>query len=259
MSTDPGAAPKQGLSGCVIAAIVVAFAGVALFCFAGIGLALLLPAVQAAREAGRRSQCMNDMKQISLALLNYHDVYHSFPPAFVADADGKPMHSWRVLILPFMEQNQLYQQYDFNEPWNGPKNSRLASQMPAQFRCPSDSVDGNNTNYVAVVGPETVWPGAAPVGVRAIRDGTSNTILLVENVGAGINWLEPRDLTLDEALRGINPPHQPGISSHHPGGADAVFCDGHVQYLSDELNPNTLRALLTKDGGEPVNPNELGY
>jgi prepilin-type processing-associated H-X9-DG protein len=230
-----------------------------MFCFLGIAVALLLPAVQAAREAARRNVCTNNLKQIGLAVLNYEATYRSFPPAYVADADGKPMHSWRVLILPFLEENQLYQQYDFNEPWNGPKNSQLAMRMPRVFRCPSDPDDVMETNYLAVVGPETVWHGAEGARVRGIRDGTSNTILVVENAGGKIDWMEPRDLSFDEALRGINPPTQPGISSHHPIGVNVLFCDGHVQFLANEMAPTVLRALLTAAGGEPLNPSELGY
>src|SRR5437867_4482802 len=89
----------------------------------GLLVALLLPATRSGgREAARRMQCSNYHKQIGLALQNYHDDYHSFPPAYIADADGKPMHSWRVMILPYMERKGLYDKYDLNEPWNGPNN-----------------------------------------------------------------------------------------------------------------------------------------
>ena len=88
-------------------------------------IALLLPAVQSAREAARRAQCSNNLKQIGLAFHNYHDSYGCLPPAYIPDGNGQPMHSWRVLILPFVEQSPLYDQYDFDEPWNGPNNSKL--------------------------------------------------------------------------------------------------------------------------------------
>ena len=100
-------------------------------------VALLLPAVQQAREAARRTQCKNNLKQIGIALHSYHDVYKTFPPAYIPDEDGKPMHSWRVLILPFIEQQALYEQYDFNEPWDGPNNSQLANVVISVYQCPS--------------------------------------------------------------------------------------------------------------------------
>src|SRR6476469_182788 len=83
----------------------------------GVLVALLLPAVQAAREAARRMQCSNHLKQIGLALQNYHDTFGSLPPAYLADSQGKPIHSWRVLILPFLENTTLYDRYSFDEPW----------------------------------------------------------------------------------------------------------------------------------------------
>src|SRR5882757_2755439 len=117
-------------------------------------IALLLPAVQAAREAARRAQCMNNLRQIGLALHNYHDQYNTFPPAYVADATGKPMHSWRVLLLPQLGEGQLYSEYDFSEPWDGPNNSRLLTRMPRVYACPSHSTPGHETNtaYAGVFG-----------------------------------------------------------------------------------------------------------
>ena len=97
--------------------------------------------------------------QILLALHNYHSEYNALPPAYVADANGKPMHSWRVLILPYMEQSALYNRYKFNEPWNGPNNITLLNSMPSIFACPSRFSNPTNlTSYVAVTGPGTMFP-----------------------------------------------------------------------------------------------------
>src|SRR5438105_1376638 len=125
MGGDPQDAPVRRTSTLTIVIIIVGCL-MGMFVFLATLAALLLPLVSSARPAARRNACGNNMKQIELALLNYHDANKSFPPAYVADAEGKPMHSWRVLILPYLERNDLYQQYDFNEPWNGPHNSRLA-------------------------------------------------------------------------------------------------------------------------------------
>src|SRR5262245_52749889 len=99
--------------------------------------ALLLPAPRQAREAARRMQCSNHLKEIGLALQNYHDVYQSFPPAYVANGEGRPMHSWRVLILPYLGHKALYDQYHFDEPWDGPNNSQLHKEKVSVFCCPS--------------------------------------------------------------------------------------------------------------------------
>ena len=161
------------------------------------------------------------------------------------------MHSWRVLVLPYLEQHELYGQYDFNEPWNGPHNIRFKDKMPSAFRCPLAKGDSNETSYVAVVGPETAWPDGQPTEMRTIRDGTSKTILLVESADSGINWLEPRDLSFEQALQGINPPgKKPTISSHHAGGVNVICGDAHVIFLPDSLPIVQLRGLLTAAGGE---------
>ncbi len=99
----------------------------------GILIGLLLPAVQSARESAPCAQCSNNMHNITLALLNYEAKFHSFPPAYVADKNGRPMHSWRVLILPFLEYDDLYKQYNFNEPWDGPNNRKLLAARRAHM------------------------------------------------------------------------------------------------------------------------------
>jgi hypothetical protein len=233
----------------VIVALVVV--GVLLLmCIAagGVLVAVFLPAVNAAREAGRRNLCTNQLKMIGIAMHNYQATYKTFPPASITDANGKPMHSWRVLILPFMEGpdlQSLYGQYDFNEPWDGPHNSKLAGLIGNVYTCPSDPTTGSKTSYVAVVGPETAWPGTSGIRLRDITDGMSNTILLVEVADAGIPWMEPRDLSFDEATNGA-------AASHHPAGFHALFCDGSVHFLNDDLSPAALRGLLTAGGGEAV-------
>src|SRR5262245_32034927 len=156
-------------------------------------VALLIPQPRMAREAARRMQCSNHLKQIGLALQNYHDDYRSLPPAYVVNADGKPMHSWRVLILPYLERKDLYDKYDFNEPWNGPNNSKLHMEKMATFCCPSRSASMSKpeTSYVVVIGAKTAWPGANGVGMPSMTDGTSNTIVVVEMANSGIHWMEP--------------------------------------------------------------------
>ena len=134
----------------------------AVMCLCGGGtlVALLLPAVQSAREAARRSQCSNNLKQIALAMHNYHDVNGCLPAAYIADKDGKPLHSWRVALLPYLERSDLYERYNFNEPWDSPNNLQVAQQMPEVFRCPSCpfTPGGNLANYVVVVGDPSQLP-----------------------------------------------------------------------------------------------------
>ncbi|MFH1269122.1 MAG: DUF1559 domain-containing protein, partial [Planctomycetota bacterium] len=192
-------------------------------------------------------------KQIGLAMHNYHDAYKCFPPAYIPDENGQPMHSWRVLILPFLDSSPLCDQYNFDEPWDGPGNRALADLMPGVYHCPSEPPSGaSHTGYAMIVGPGTLFDGAEVTRFRDVLDGTSNTILFVEVSGAEIHWMEPRDLDLKAIRLRINNPAGPAIRSRHPGGVNAAFCDGSVHFLSETIDPETLRLLITKADGNPV-------
>ncbi|HEY2250622.1 MAG TPA: DUF1559 domain-containing protein [Planctomycetaceae bacterium] len=218
--------------------------------------ALCLPAIDRG-GASRRSQCKNNLKQIGLALHNYHDEFGCFPPAFIADANGRPMHSWRVLLLPYLDQAPLYVQYRFDEPWDGPNNRKLADKILPIFNCPSEvHGDGKSaatmTSYVAVVGPETAWPGNTATSIRDIKDGTSNTLLIVEVANSRIHWMEPRDLHVVQMAPTINAKFGQGISSLHTGGAHALLADGSVRFISEQTTAELIRALLTVHGKEKI-------
>jgi prepilin-type processing-associated H-X9-DG protein len=243
--------PPKSSSG-VPLVVVLAIAGGVLFVCGGILVALLLPAVQAAREAARRAACSNNLKQIGLAMHMYHETYKCFPPAYIADETGRPMHSWRVLLLPFLEEQALYDQYNFKEPWDGPNNSRLAGMIENVYRCPSEdsTVGRTETSYVMIVGPGTISDGPTPTDMGRIADGASNTIMVVEVTGSGIQWAEPRDLKVEDVAFGINGGAGKGIGSRHPGVANVLFCDGSVQSIDKSIDPDLLRGMTTIAGGE---------
>ncbi|MCI0358212.1 MAG: DUF1559 domain-containing protein [Planctomycetaceae bacterium] len=227
---------------------VMALAGLLVLVLIGVGTSLLGPSVGAARRAA----CQFNLHEIMVALQNYHDVYHRFPPAYVADANGQPMHSWRVLILPFLEHKPLYDAYRFDEPWDGPNNSKLAGDLKI-LMCPSDGTRGTGqTSYVAVVGRGTAWPRAKCIDLADIRDGVSNTIMVVEVHNSGISWMEPRDLDVSQMPMAINPrvggKGGLGISSGHSLCAHAARADGSVFVLEEKTPPATIRAMLTIAG-----------
>lgn len=181
------------------------------------------------QEEALTGVCQSRLKYLSLAIHNYHHDFGCFPPAYVPDEHGNPMHSWRVLILPYLELGDVYEQYDFSQPWNSPDNMALARSHPEildVFQC---TYDGNRdtgwTSYVAIVGQETVWPGAKSLdGEEVFSD--REAILLTEVKQSGIHWMEPRDLSYEEATQGLIE------SSPHSGFVHFSRVDGSVDSLA---------------------------
>ena len=185
----------------------------------------LAVAIHEAREAAIASACQGHLNQLQLALSNYESAHGHFPPAYIADKDGKPMHSWRVLVLPYIEEGSLYKAYDFSEPWNGPHNSKLADKMPSIFHMPSEPPSTSVTNVVAITGPGTAFPGSRSTPKAEFTDGLDNTILLAEIADSNINWLEPRDLQVEGMSFAVNDKRKPSISSSRRLGPYVVFGD----------------------------------
>lgn len=217
-------------------------------------VALLLPARRTSREAARRMQCSNHLKQIGQALQNYHDDFGTFPPAYIADSAGKPIHSWRILILPYLEQKALYERYRFDEPWNGPNNSKLHGETMRVYCCSSRSrrQTMTDTSYVAVIDPKTAWPGQKSASLKNFTDGTADTILVTEMADSGIHWMEPRDLKMTEIPMEVNPRGKSGISSEHPNVALAVFADGHTAAIQKNTPSEIVERLFTIADGQPI-------
>jgi len=226
-------------------------------CSAPYSHACLIPPLGHPPEASWRTQCKYNLKQIGLALHTYHDDYGSFPPAHIADSNGRPVHSWRVLLLPYLDQKPLYEKYRFDEPWDGPNNGKLADEIVAVYNCPSDvhahdKTSSTMTDYVAIVGPETPWPGSRATAIRDIKDGTSTTLLVVEVTNSGIHWMEPRDLHVLQMAQTINAKSGQGISSRHTCGAHVLMADGSARFISDQTAAELIRGLLTVNGKETI-------
>lgn len=214
----------------------------------GLVTAILLPAIEAER-ASRGPHCSNSLKQIALAMHNYYDTYGSFPPAVVSDEDGQPLYSWRVLILPFIEERALYDAFQLDEPWNSPANLPITHTKVRGFQCPNEEPLPGMTDYVMVVGPNTISDGASTTQFEDITDGAANTILIAEAAGSGIYWSEPRDLYVMEMGFRINGPGNQEMQSSHPGGVNVAMVDGSVRFLSDDTDPALLRNLTTINDG----------
>lgn len=196
--------------------------------------------IQSMRAAAHRSATKDDIKRIMLAMHNYHDVHNSFPPAFVSGPDGERWHSWRALILPYLEP-ELAKEYRLDEPWNGPHNKLLLVNAPDVFRSDSVGPPSNATSYFAVVGKRTLWPAHQSMSIQKIMDGTSNTIAIVEDSRTDIQWLEPKDLLMGEFFHSFyhGEPWTTG------GGRTVGLADGSSRFLSPKIPRDVLTGLLT--------------
>ncbi len=228
---------------------------------------LLLPSLSHPRPVWDRINCNSNLRSLTHALHNYHDTYHSFPPAFVADQDGRPMHSWRVLILPFIECQTLYDRYDFEEPWDGPNNVQLLDEMPRSYCCPLQfspaSAARGQTSYFAIVGERTAWPRDEAMILESIADGSSNTLLICEALDRRIPWTQPTDLDMVETMELLTFEESAGRSVHvHQSflyewfaGRHIGLADGSTRFLQVGLLDEDARRLIMRDDGQSLDSN----
>jgi hypothetical protein len=249
-SASPGGKRSTGVVGGLLALLAI---GLCLCCGGGLFLSIFWPSIQGAREAARRNQCAANLQRIGVAMQSYYADFGCFPPAYLADSKGRPQHSWRALLLPYLDP-PLAAQYRLDEPWDGPNNSLLTSRIPAVYRCPSDSLSdqSNTTDYVVINGGGAIFDGPKCTKASEITDGTGSTLLVVEIVDSGIVWLEPRDLRIEQLVGGVNAADE--VSSNHPAGANVLTADGKVHFIAEGRSGGEVQALATKAGGEPVNP-----
>jgi hypothetical protein len=206
--------------------------------------AMLLPAVQQAREAARRTSSANNLKQIGLAFHNYFEVHRKFP-SNIRDKDGRPLLSWRVAILPYLEESKLYDEFHLDEPWDSEHNIQLLSRMPQVFACPNLELE-KRTVYLGFDGNDTAF-GDKPIGFAQILDGTANTILAVEaNEDAAVNWSAPQDIPFDPALD-VN-----AVGNLRPDGFNALLLDGSIMFFPNSIEQQALKNWIQKSDGNIV-------
>jgi len=228
----------------------------------------LFGAISQARGAAQRMASANNLKQIAIAMHTWADVHGSrFPPPQVVGKDGKGKvpHSWRVAILPYLEQQALYEQYHFDEPWDSEANKGVLAQMPAVFRHPQDDPKSTNSSYFVLrtekLLEEIPAPGGgafAPEGgfqtafsnklgmpFAQIIDGTSNTLAVVE-AKRDIPWTKPEDILFDPAK------DPPALGGFFKEGFNAALCDGSVRFIDHRIDPKTLKLLIMPQDGTPT-------
>lgn len=214
----------------------------------GITVALLLPSVRSARPVAHRVQCTNNAKMIMLALWRYEEEHGSLPPAYTVDDQGNRLHSWRTLILPYMEQQSLYELIDLTKPWDDPANAKAREVVMEEYNCPSSAVDDTGTSYLAVIGPECVFTGPTGRPLREITGGLEYTIAIIEvPAERSVHWMSPHDISIDEVLEF----HRHG-RTNHPQMRNAGYLDGHANALDLEIDHEVLRSMLTVADDAPT-------
>jgi rRNA maturation protein Nop10 len=239
----------------VVIGVLLVGLGIAFFAFyQSIGK----PAIVAAQQAAAKRTCANNLRQIGQALLAYEAQYGSFPPAYTVDAAGKPMHSWRALILPFLGPTEmaLHRQLDMNRPWDAPENLLVARHMPKVFASPLDanSLSAQESNYVVIVGPETMFPGAQGRKRAEITDDVDSTLMVVEVKTIGKSWLEPVDLSFGSTDFQVGR----DIGGNHHHGSNVLMADGDVHFLYNSTPKTEVEAMTTVAGGEQVSVDDPG-
>jgi hypothetical protein len=198
-----------------------------------------------------RINAANNLRQIMTSLHIYHDRHGRFPPSICVSDSGKK-YSWRVEILPFMEEQALYNQYRFDEEWDSPNNQRVTARMPDFFRSDLDDKETTNTAWFLVTGPGCAIGSNESLSLQEISDadGTALTIVAVETK-RNVHWAKPEDIAIGPTNR------LPKLGGFHAGGFNAGFANASVQFIDENVPAETILKLFTYNGGEPVDAASL--
>jgi hypothetical protein len=198
-------------------------------------------AVRAVQASRREGLIAKRLAYVGTALSAYQQRHGSLPPAYVPDAQGRPAHSWRVLLLPDLGYQDLFDRYDFNEPWDGPNNRELLSEVPIEYQ----SADGQpgGTDIFAVLGEQTAWPGRQSVSLKDFHRGLTTLVLLVHSHKYTVNWMEPRDLTYRHIISSVDKPG--GLASELGKSLFCVCGNGFLEQLPADISKEELRSVLT--------------
>ena len=190
-----------------------------------------------------------NLQQIGIAMHHFHDAYGRFPNTAPQSPTGEKWLSWRVHLLPFLDQQALYEQFNLEEPWDSPTNRPLAERMPDVFRSPeATSLLPGHTLFLIPVGTGTAFEGTKGFSLRDFTDGSSNTVLLVEAApDRAVYWTQPEDFQFDSASP------MDGLGGVEPDGFQAVFADGSVRLIQSSVDSETVKGIFTRNGGEVVN------
>ena len=207
------------------------------------------------RGSAARSQCINNLKQIGLAMHNYHDQHKSFPPAYTVDKAGKPLLSWRVLILPYLEQNALYKEFHLDEPWDSPHNRTLIDRMPPTYRCPSEQLETRGRGQDDLPDPARQVDDLP--GPGGYQDPEGHRRDIEHNLCRGRQQRPRRDLDQTRRLGRRSQARSEGHLRSPFRRRQLLVRRGSVRFIKDSVAAEVLEKLLTRDGGEVIGPDEF--
>jgi prepilin-type N-terminal cleavage/methylation domain-containing protein len=239
----------------------------------GVLVAIALPAVQSARESARRTQCLSNLHEIGVALQGHHAVYRAFPVGCLEwrppkSVKGERQLAWSAFLLPFIDQDVVFDQLDLEKAFDDPANQAAAATVLEVYLCPSSRrlekrVDGRGAcDYGGIYGERITGPNNPPKGtmlfdrpvsIAMIRDGAAQTAIVSEDAGwVDGQWINGRNI-FDQAFA-INraPPYENDIRSDHPAGANLLLADGAARFVHESIDLKVLAALCTRAGGEPM-------
>ena len=246
---DPPRQKSLGLAWVTAVVVVILLVGLIVFLVRVGG-----QTVQRMSATRGRSDSVENLRRIAEALNAYANDNGTYPPSVLKI--GSRRHSWRVLILPYLGEDDLYSRYNFDEAWDSPRNMGLIYQMPRVFQNSQVSAPYSVTSrshYYLITGAGTVFPPSGPLSPDQIKDEHEKTLLVVEgspvNKGSG-SWTEPCDLQIQDiqassAVNGAN-----GLGGLLDGGFAAATVDAMGHFIDESISPIALDALITANGGE---------
>ena len=238
-------------------AIGLAVGGFAALIVCGLAAAFLVPTLIRMQTQAQFGTTETNLKLIAGAMQAYHDRWGSFPPAVTMGPNGRPYHSWRVLLLPYLDRDDLYVRYNMREPWDSPNNRLLAQQIPDVYS--NGAPDGSGrTRFVVVVGERTLFPPGTTTSRADAQKGLGGTILVVESAYSPVEWIAPEDLSFDSMNFAINDPQGTCISGDQIDGALVAMADGSTMLLSQQTTTEPAVQMMLLRDSAPFGGTALG-
>jgi Protein of unknown function (DUF1559) len=218
----------------------------------------VIPVAQKRFLVRQRTLGMGNVQQIAQALNSYRRTHGSYPTPIVVDAKGRPLYSWRVLILPDLGYQSLYSRYQLDQTWDSPTNFSLTREMPAVYACPNNpsSLANQETNFALIVGAGTMFPPEGPIHPDTMRDRQNETLLVVETCDGTTKWTQPGDINISSGIRFGKRPML-DIGGNYQDCVIGATVDGNSIAMDPKMTSSTLDGMVTPNGGETIDTSSI--